>query len=104
MRLQLQRIDVDLNLAIACRHRAAAPMRRDIGDLVAHLELRQVLELRLVQALAFERDQADRLAGSVMPSTTGGSVPGGNRRRSAIARLEMLLSAALGRCPAESKS
>ena len=34
-----------------------------------------------------------------MLSTTGGSVPGGRRRRSAIARLAMLLSAAFGSVP-----
>jgi len=31
-----------------------------------------------------------------MPSTTGGSVPGGKRRKSAIAKLAMLLKAAFG--------
>ena len=52
MRFELERVDVDLNLAIAAavglRHGCAGHIR----DLVAHLELREILELRFVEALA----------------------------------------------------
>ena len=63
-RFELERIDVDLNLAVGAaiglRHRRSL----HVGDLVAHLELRQILEPGFVQALALERDQADGLRGS----------------------------------------
>jgi hypothetical protein len=48
--LHLKWIDVDLNLAIC----AAVGLRNrstlDVGDLVAYLELSQILQLRLIQA------------------------------------------------------
>ena len=99
MGLEFEGIDVYLNLAVSApvrlRHRRAL----DVGYLVAHLKLRDVFELRFVKALAFQRNQANRLAGASIPSTTGGNVPGGRRRKSAIARLAMLLSAAFGSVP-----
>ena len=60
-RLHLERIDIDLNLAIGSpiglRHRCAL----DVRDLVAYLELRQILQVRFVQALAFQSHKADWL-------------------------------------------
>ena len=51
-RLQLERIDVDLNLpigaAVRLRHRRALHIR----NLVAHLKLRHILQLGFVQSLA----------------------------------------------------
>ena len=60
MRLQLYRVDIDLNLPVLAaeglRHRGA----RHIGNLVANCELSQIMQLRFVQPLAFQCDQADR--------------------------------------------
>src|SRR5580698_5130907 len=64
-RFELQRIDIDHDLAI----RAAVGLRNrssgDVRDLVAHCELRHILELRLIHACALERNQANRKIGSV---------------------------------------
>ena len=62
VRLQLVGIDVDHDLAVLAaerlRHRRAGHAR----ELVADRELPEVAQLGLVQALAFQRDQADRQA------------------------------------------
>ena len=62
MGLEFEGIDVYLNLAVSApvrlRHRRAL----HVGYLVAHLKLRDVFELRFVKALAFQRNQANRLA------------------------------------------
>ena len=63
--LHLERVDVNLNLAVGAavglRDRGAL----DVGDLIADLELSEIFELRFVEAFAFEGDQADRLRGGV---------------------------------------
>ena len=99
VRFELEWVDVDLDLAIAAakglRHRRAG----DVRDLIAHLELRKVFQLRLVQPFAFERDQTDRLARCRHAEHDGRQCAAGRRRRSAMARLEMLLSAAFASVP-----
>ena len=101
---ELERIDVDLNLpitaAVRLRHRCAGHVR----DLIAHLELREILELGFVEPSPLSVTRQTGWLDAVMPSTTGGSVPEGSRRRSAMARLEMLLSAELASVPGESRS
>ncbi len=62
VRLQLRRIDVHHDLAVLAaegrRHRRA----RHAGELVADGELPEVAQLRLVEPLALQRDQAHRQA------------------------------------------
>ena len=54
MSFQLQWIDINMDLPIAAteglRHRCAG----DTGDLVTHLELREILQICLVQASSFK--------------------------------------------------
>ena len=95
-RLELQRIDVDLNLAVGSAVRLRHRRALNVGDLVAHLKLRQILEPVSFSPWPFSVTRQTGCVDAVMPSTTGGSVPGGRRRRSAIARLAMLLNAAFG--------
>ncbi len=65
MRLQLQRIDVDHDLAIfpavGRRHRGA----RDTGNLVANLELQIIVQLSFVESLAIYGEQANGKARSI---------------------------------------
>ncbi len=63
--LQLDRIDVDLDLAVLAAEGLRDRSAGHVGDLVAHLELADVVELRLVEAFAFQGDQADRQTGRV---------------------------------------
>ena len=64
-REQLVGVDIDHDLAVL-----AAERRRDFGamhdrDLIANLELGQIVELGFVQTFALHRDQADREAGGI---------------------------------------
>ena len=65
MSLQLYRIDVDLDLAILAAVGLGNRGARYVRDLVSDLELRKILELRLIHPFALERDQADRKVRSV---------------------------------------
>ena len=94
VRLQLDGIDVDHDLAVLAaeglRHRRAG----HIGDLVAHRELRQVAQLRFVQSLALQRDQADR-AGSTRRTSArpAAACPAAGGADCAMARLEIVVTA-----------
>ena len=64
-RKQLVRIDVNHHLAVF-----SAERRRNLGsfhngDLVANRELSDIVQLRLAEALALQRDQTDRKAGGI---------------------------------------
>jgi hypothetical protein len=85
--LELQRVDVDHDLPVLPAERLRHGRTGDAGHLVAHGVLSEVPELRLVQALALERDQAD------------GQARGGSLRRFASARFEICESAAFGSDP-----
>ena len=64
-RLHLERVNINLDLpvgsAIRLRNRGAL----HIGDLIAHLELRYVFQVRFVQSLPLQRHQANWLRRSV---------------------------------------
>ena len=53
-------MNLAIGASIGLRNRGAL----HVGDLIAHLELRQVFEAGFVQAFALERHQTDRLRGS----------------------------------------
>ncbi len=65
VRLQLHRIHIHLDLPVLAaeglRHRGA----RYVCDLVANIELAEIVKLGLVQSFSFKSDQADGQAGSV---------------------------------------
>ena len=65
MGFELVGIGVDHDLAVLAAERLRDAGAGHAGDLVANLELRQVAQLRFVQAFAFEGDQADRQAGGI---------------------------------------
>ena len=58
-------IDIDHRLAVLAAEHAGNLGALHHRDLVADLELRQVVKLRLVQSLALHGDQADRQTGGV---------------------------------------
>ena len=62
MRLELERIGVDHDLAVAAAERLRHGRAGHAGQLVAHDVLREVVQLRLGQAFAFEGEQAHRQA------------------------------------------
>ena len=65
MGFQFERINVDLNLAIASAVGLRNGSSRHIRHLVANTELGKIFQLRLVQALALQRNQADRQVGRI---------------------------------------
>ncbi len=65
MRLQLQRVDVNHDLAILPAKGLWHGSAGNIGDLVSNVVLAKVVELRLVKALAFQSDQANGQTGRV---------------------------------------
>src|ERR1700733_1138580 len=74
---ELQRIDIDLNLAITAAIRLRHGSAGHVGDLVADLELCEVFEIGLVEAFAFERDEAYGLARCGHAEHDGRQRPGG---------------------------
>ena len=75
-RLQLERIDVDLDLAVGSAKGLWNGRARHVGNLIAHLELGQVLELGFVEPLALESDKADGLGGGGETQHHGGQRSG----------------------------
>jgi hypothetical protein len=65
VRFQFQRIHINHDLPVAPAERLRHGRARHIGDLVAHVELAEVAQLRLVQAFAFQGNQTHRQAGRV---------------------------------------
>src|SRR5262249_22003112 len=63
--LQLYGIDINLDLAVLATERLGYGCPRNICNLVAYRELSDVVQLRLVQAGALQRDQANRQARGV---------------------------------------
>ena len=63
------------------------------GDLVTNGILRQIAEFRLIQSFTLERHQTHGKTGSVKLQYDGGQSAWGRRRRFAIARFEMLVTA-----------
>ena len=88
--VEFQRIDIDHDLPIAAAERLRHRSAGNAGDLVAHVVLAQDRAARVsFSPCPFSViRQTGRLDASNL-STTGGSVPGGSRRRSAIARFEI---------------
>ena len=98
-RQQLVGIDVHHDLAVLSAEGRRNLRALDDRDLIADLELRVVVQLRLVQPLALTVTRhTGRLEASNF-STTGGSVPGGRRFRSASARLEIWVTSASALVP-----
>jgi hypothetical protein len=60
VRLQLQRIDVDHDLPIATAEGLRHGRSRHTGDLIAHVVLAKIAQLRLIQALSFQSNKTDR--------------------------------------------
>ncbi len=65
MGFELERIDVDHDLAILAAERLGHGSTGDIRNLVANIELAKVVELRFIEAFAFQSDQTNRKAGSI---------------------------------------
>ena len=65
MRLQLERVDVHLNLAVGSAKGLGDGSAFDVGNLVADGKLRQILEAGFIQSLALQGYQADRLVRGV---------------------------------------
>ena len=63
MRFELQRIYKDLNLSICAAKRLGDRRALHVSNLVANGELRQIFQLGLIQAFAFQGHQADGLTG-----------------------------------------
>ena len=98
-RLQLYRVDVELNLPVLASEGLRHRRTRHIRNLVTNIELSQVMQLRFIKSLAFQRYQAYRQAGGIELQHHGGSVPCGSRRKSAMARFAISLTAASGSVP-----
>ena len=62
---QLHRIDVELDLAILAAVGLRNRSTRDVRELIAHIELPKIVQLRFVEPLALQRDQANRQAGGI---------------------------------------
>ncbi len=97
--LQLQRIHVNHDLAVPAAIGRRNGGAGNAGNLISNLELQVVVKLRLAQPLAFHGQQANGQARGVHLITTGGSVPCGRRRKSAMARLEIWVTSALASVP-----
>ena len=90
MRLQVNGIHIDLDLAVLAPKRLGHRGAWHICDLIAHRELPEVVQLSFVQSRA--PSMRIRHTGKLDASnfrTTGGRVPGGRRRNCAIARFEI---------------
>ena len=98
-RLQLHRIDIELDLAILAPERLRYRSAGHIRDLVANVELPLVMELRFVQPLALERHQADRQTRSIELQHDGRQRALRQTAQIAIARLAISLTAASGSVP-----
>ena len=65
MRLQLYRINIDLNLPVFTAKRLRYGCSWHVSNLVANRKLPQVVQLRLIHSFALQGNQADRQTGSV---------------------------------------
>jgi hypothetical protein len=84
VRFELDRVHIDLNRAILAAERLRHRDAGYIGDLIAHVELPQIMQLGLIDPSPFS---VIRQTGSDEASnfnTIGGSVPGGRRRSCAM--------------------
>ena len=65
MRLQLYGIDIDLNLPVLAAEGLRYRRSGHIRNLIPNRELSKIVQFRLIQTLALQRDQADRQTGRV---------------------------------------
>src|SRR5260370_6707133 len=65
MGFELQRIDINHDLAVTAAKGLRYARSRDVGHLVPNIVLAEIAELRLVQALPFQSDQTNGKTGGV---------------------------------------
>ncbi len=62
---QLYRIDVELDLAVLAAVGLRNRSPRDVRQLIAHIELPKIVQLRFVESLALQRDQTNGKTGGI---------------------------------------